>query len=285
MARSNPHGTGGFIPAPAPTAVPLRLLLAAVAGLYAWLVISGHDLAQEPALRVESRVGTAAWNRMSIVAALLSASVFTLFWLRRVWTVPPRPRAWAWAAAGCALALLSHGLLMIKSIEFVHFVQYGLLTWLLVPVVGRTPEAALVAFLVGMVDEAYQYSWLHRDWQPYLDWNDVVLNLLGCILAASAWSAASRRPGEARAWYRFPAASAGAVLLAVVATSYSFGWIGNYADTGRYPLQRWNRPQHPVPYVAWSEESGRRYHRLRVWEAWAVIALVGGTFVVVRCDG
>lgn len=260
-----------------------RLIFLVLAGAYSYFVVVSHDVAQAPALQVESEIGTAQWNRIAGLTGLLLATLVTWAWLRRVWAKPPRTRALIWVGIASILAIACHELLMIKTIEWVHFLQYGILTLLVVPVVAGISEAAVVAFLVGLIDEWYQYQVLHP-WQRYLDLNDIVMNLVGCMLAASLLASVMTARIRARTGWRRPASTLALVILGLATSAFGAGWIGNYTDTGRFPLQRWARPADPEPYVAWIQESGRDYHRLLPWEAATLLLLMGGTFVAWPCD-
>lgn len=273
-----------FREVPATWPMSRRLLAASASALYVYLVITGHDVAQAPALHVESQIGTDAWNRIAAVGALLAAAVLAFFWLRRVWNVAPRRPALLWVAAGLTLAIACHELLMIKTVEIVHFVQYGLLTWMLVPVARGTGEAALLSFLAGVADELYQYLWLHRGWQPYLDLNDIVMNLVGCLLAAALWTAASRHGPPRTSRLRRPQFLIVSATVAVLSVLFATGVVGLYRDTGHVPLQQWNRPVAPEPYVAWSQESGRTYHRLLPWEAFLLLGALGAALLTWPID-
>ena len=77
--------------------------------------------------------------------------------------------------------LAYRGLFAVNS-EAIHFVQYGILALLLIPLVRRCGETIVLVTLLGILDEAYQYWVLHGDWGVYYDFNDVVLNLLGAAM-------------------------------------------------------------------------------------------------------
>ena len=69
-------------------------------------------------------------------------------------------------------------------IERIHYPQYGLLTWIGYKATGKPFNAAVMAFVIGIADEAHQYWVLYaNDRIVYFDWNDVVLNLIGVLAA------------------------------------------------------------------------------------------------------
>jgi hypothetical protein len=73
--------------------------------------------------------------------------------------------------------------LIVVPIERIHYVQYGFLTWVAYKAIGKTFPAAMLAFVAGIADEAYQYWVLYGDDRiVYFDWNDIVLNLIGVLV-------------------------------------------------------------------------------------------------------
>jgi len=73
--------------------------------------------------------------------------------------------------------------LISVPIERIHYVQYGVLTWLAYKGIGKPLPAAIFAFVVNILDEAYQYWVLYAEPRHiYFDWNDIVLNLVGILI-------------------------------------------------------------------------------------------------------
>lgn len=82
------------------------------------------------------------------------------------------------------LIIASIFLLVTKSLEGIHFLQYAVLAFLLFPLIKNYWETIYWATILGIADEALQYWGLIRHWN-YFDFNDVVLNLLGAALGVS----------------------------------------------------------------------------------------------------
>lgn len=78
------------------------------------------------------------------------------------------------------LVVASYHLLIVYSVEAIHFIQYAFLA---IPVYALTLSFGKTVFwvtLMGAADEAYQYFVLYADnREVYLDFNDIVLNLIG----------------------------------------------------------------------------------------------------------
>ncbi len=66
--------------------------------------------------------------------------------------------------------------------ETVHFLQYAILALPILALTGRVTDTLAWATLLGTLDEGYQYFVLNRHWEVYLDFNDIVLDLLGAAI-------------------------------------------------------------------------------------------------------
>ena len=88
---------------------------------------------------------------------------------------------WSLAALGSVTWLVT------TDIEVIHFLQYGMLAWIIARAVDPqrehwyTGEVILLTLLLGIIDEANQYFFLTRDNSSYLDFNDFLLNQLGAV--------------------------------------------------------------------------------------------------------
>jgi hypothetical protein len=82
-------------------------------------------------------------------------------------------------------------------IERIHYVQYGIIAWLGYKAIGRPLPAAMMAFVVAVLDEAYQYWVLYAgDRIVYFDWNDIVLNMIGVLIVLLFFLPAEERTGK-----------------------------------------------------------------------------------------
>jgi hypothetical protein len=106
-------------------------------------------------------------------------------------------------------------LLLVASVENIHYPQYALLAFLLGRGGFSTEASWLLATGLGVVDEGHQYLFLHRGTLSYLDWNDIVLNAIGAAFGVVALLCSRAPRGEARLCpTRTAAASAGLSLIA-----------------------------------------------------------------------
>lgn len=71
------------------------------------------------------------------------------------------------------------------NIEFIHAAEFGLLGFLLYPLLGRFGAVGIVALPILCLDEWYQYQVLYPGYVEYFDFNDLQLDLLGIGLVLS----------------------------------------------------------------------------------------------------
>lgn len=73
--------------------------------------------------------------------------------------------------------------LFVSSIEAIHFIQYAILSLLLMILFKDLYLSFFISMLLGLLDEIYQYFVLYAG-QPdvYLDYNDMLLNNHGAIM-------------------------------------------------------------------------------------------------------
>jgi hypothetical protein len=164
-----------------------------------------------------------------------------------------KPRKLAAIVALALGALVVQRVLLVSSIENIHYPQYAVLA-ILFGVGGLRRETAwLTATTLGALDEWYQHLALTRGTLGYFDWNDVVLNALGAafgvVLLATFRGDASEPPVARDRWSGRAAAAA---ALVVLLTAWPGSGSSFYTTT----------------------PGGRVYHRLGAVEAVAIVALV-----------
>jgi len=77
--------------------------------------------------------------------------------------------------------------LLTTPLENIHFLQYGIIAWLLAYSIDSSYRQSIVLALIlistalGILDEFYQYVYLTRDYGNYLDFNDFILNQIGSV--------------------------------------------------------------------------------------------------------
>ena len=168
---------------------------------------------------LSARFGPALW--VLIGAAVVTAAAVGLRRVRHRWWWRAGLVALSAAAAGAYVWTTGHADPSIRAVEAVHFVEYGLITFLFYRVwrghgdVATFALPALAAFLAGVAEEAYQWFLPARVGEL----RDVWLNsvAIGCALLFSAGVAPPGRlaPLSARGARRI----AWALVMAVLAVA------------------------------------------------------------------
>ena len=116
--------------------------------------------------------------------ALLLVAV-VLWQARRAWRGCNHGATLAAWAAWLAAVIVQDRFLIYSFPEYLHYPQYALLAFLIARFhdPDRTEFAIgpvlLAVTLLGIADEALQYTWITISYSNYLDFNDFLLNLLG----------------------------------------------------------------------------------------------------------
>ncbi|MCB9205669.1 MAG: hypothetical protein H6603_11875 [Flavobacteriales bacterium] len=117
------------------------------------------------------------------------------------------------------------------NIEFIHAVEFGLLSVLIYPLTGRFGGAIALALPIMMFDEWYQYQVLF-DYVEQFELNDVVLDLLGAGLFLSLLKMFNQG-GKAASTAFFQRAEVYLLLVLIigVVAAMMFGWVVPYEET------------------------------------------------------
>ncbi|MCF8465170.1 MAG: hypothetical protein K9G41_10030 [Flavobacteriales bacterium] len=84
------------------------------------------------------------------------------------------------------LLLVAHFFVLTEmNVEFIHALMYGGLAALLFPLIGRLGGAIVFCLPIMLIDEWYQHVILFPHYTNYLEFNDIVLDLLGAGLFIS----------------------------------------------------------------------------------------------------
>lgn len=236
-----------------------RLLWLSGAVSYAVLMIRWHDRFQAPALHIQGQVGMPLWHGSMLL-------ILGMAMLGAWWVIRHESRLWEGIKAQkvqvltlFALMLAANAFLMVNAVEAIHYLQYGLLTVMLVPAFRAVLPAVFASILFGIADEWYQMMVLHVGWQGYLDFNDLVLNALGAtaggLLARCWWTY-----NEPAAWWWMWSG-----LAIVVILLFQTSLVGVSPDGGRWAIVRWGGGNPNVISGRWIDTGWGNHWFMLVW--------------------
>ena len=157
----------------------MRRRLAAAAIVFAAFVFL-HLPVEDAFDWMAGRFGFETYDRVAFWTFLTAGILL----LAAAWLWPSRRRALIGSSMTALLVLMAvaQGLLVVVSIENIHYPQYALLLWALARALPSVESAWLITVGLGIVDEGYQFVAQTRGTPGYFDWNDVVLNAIGACL-------------------------------------------------------------------------------------------------------
>jgi len=145
-----------------------------------------HDQMQRPALWAQRQLGSDLWNMIVVGVGLPILLAFTGWMVVRLFRHPLPWRACAYVVVTLVLTVASFFTLLQVNIEMVHLPQYAILAVLFYPLTQRLSDAMILATAGGILDEGWQYFYLHGHWGTYYDVNDVILNAIGAGMGVTA---------------------------------------------------------------------------------------------------
>ena len=176
-----------------------RVLTVAAAGLYFVAVVLLHEQASKISIWLQGRLSLRLYDTLISALGVVTAIALAPFVVASMRRGDRRGlKAFYWGFTAL-LIVATYNTLLVANLESIHFPQYALLA---VPVFALTASlgtTVLAVTLLGAIDEAYQFFVL-KNW-TYLDFNDIVLNLVGAGIGAllvltfsTQWPSARSRP-------------------------------------------------------------------------------------------
>jgi hypothetical protein len=239
-------------------------------------IVTFHDEVTQLAIRMRNAIGRDRYNAYLAYGflALLLPATSLLFY--RSLRGGQRILKSALLIIVTAMMVVSFRLLMVYSIEAIHFIEYMIIAILLLPVIRSYGETVFWVTILGVLDELFQYFFLVPTFE-YFDFNDNVLNLLG---AGAGAIIVFIFDGDVigiqrKKWHRSPAILVGTSLLILFFLLLLTGKI-TFNPAGIPGSENWfslNRGTMPDGF--WEEAyPGRRFHIMKPIEGISVIYLL-----------
>lgn len=245
---------------------------------YSSATIFPHDVLQTPALAIQQQTGMVAWHFGLLIFIVAGLVVMGITILRSNETRSILHSSRYYALAIAALLVAGSTLLMVNSVEHIHYLQYAVLVLILSPVFGRVGLVVAVAILIGAFDEGYQYFVLHP-WQPYFDFNDIVLNGFGAVAGGLAYkfltganlSSKENWSDAASLWL----IGGWTTIFILIIVLFSIGYLGSFSETGHVILNRFPRPDKYGMVERWIDTGwGNHWFKLQPGEGLTISFLL-----------
>ncbi len=254
--------------------------------VYFVAIVMSHEWFQSVALWSYERFGRERVNvAVQVIGAVLLILVARLC-VRAIRDSSHRVARVALCLGTGLLAGLSYPLLFYTDMEAVHFPQYAILVFPIYALVGRYALTILLVTLLGLLDESFQYFITHAGWCIQLDFNDVVLNLIGgamgCLLIFLAtggkWTKSPAHRSRQVRLIRSPVLLIYAALAVGCAVLYQASVLTVYPRAGGTKPALVLRRQGP-PTAFWQMTPWRkRYHELLPHEGVLLVVVLIGMY-------
>jgi hypothetical protein len=245
-----------------------RLITLLMAGLLYFFIVSLHDEVTTLMIKLRNTLGRDAYNSYIAWIFLVILLAFVAHLAYYIGKESRKKLYYTLAAGVSILMVISFRVIMVYSIEAIHFLEYCMLALLLFPVLKSYGDTVFLVAILGTLDEMFQYRFLTPDFE-YFDFNDCFLNLVGAGAGAVLifTTAGDVIRVKYRKWYKSPGILTAAGLLIIFILLRITGKItinpagpdgGNWFSLNRKDVYG----------DFWKEAyKGRYFHLLRPYEA------------------
>lgn len=156
--------------------------LLAVIAVYLSIVVF-HDEVTRYAILLRKSVGLTGYNLLILIVTVIASIIILSYLVKKLEKF--KSLAGLYLLVTLILVIAAFKGLMTYNIEAIHFFEYMFLAMILFPLVRSYGAVVVWITLLGIADELYQYIIL-TPFFLYLDFNDMILNLLGAGLGMVA---------------------------------------------------------------------------------------------------
>jgi hypothetical protein len=254
-----------------------RMVNGALVLAYAAFILFAHDHFVQLSIRVMHALTLPVYN--SLVAMLVGVCggaffVVLLLFLKK--ETNDRGRKLGYLVAILILLVLHHLFLFEMNIEVIHAMQFAVLALLLFPLTQRFGAAIIMSIPFMILDEWHQFQVLYPTYVQYFEFNDMLMDILGCsLLMCGLWIMGVRELPSARPWYLRAEAMVVAVLavgaLLAMTTCIIVPFPQDACATTWLVLNTL-----PDPTALWQTHpfTGRMYHAMQPVEGMVVVVVV-----------
>jgi len=257
-----------------------RLIYTAITFLYCILLLAAHEHINNLSVTISNRLTLPVYNQYINTAEIILIVAFLFFVIlkfRRRFL----PLTALWGGLFIVIQVFNNTILVVSA-EKIHYFQYVVLILLLSLLIVDLRKAIVYAALFGVIDELYQFLFIHANIADvYIDFNDMLLNLAGAfagVLLLRTFSAgrddfARRLNGSPLRRFYTLSLSAAAVLVIFALIIENGGWQGEFLNMLNDAF--WQ----PDGEFFRNVEFGQRFHRTTFLEAGCVSTALFSLFV------
>lgn len=193
---------------------------------YLFFIVTAHDIMQQPAYWVQDRLGSRrTWDIVVTIAAAPFLAGVAVWMVAALRCHPRKAVSLIYVIVTLGIASLFFRFLIMVNIEIIHYPQYAILAVLLFPYTQSHGQTIVWALLVALVDEGYQYLVLYPERRIYMDFNDVILNIVGTGFGLVAIFLSGAAAASLRPLMRSLAGRAFLLVAGLSAIAWVCGWI------------------------------------------------------------
>lgn len=256
-----------------------RTIATLLAACYFLALVFFHNIATAVADWLKYKMGLPVYNLFLLSTGILIGLLTVIFLWKKIRSYPERKIFFFGFLLTLFLIFQAFFTMMVVNMEAIHYIQYALLAILLLPLTKRFEDAFILATVLGIGDEIFQYLFLNPDFK-YFDFNDILLNMLGAgsglLFIAVAGKFEIKRP---RRWYH---SSSFLFILFVIllGTLIAYGKPVSFFPAGADDSCHWfSLYREDLPDTFWTPlYENRHYHIFRPREGIAAIILLTAFF-------
>ncbi len=205
------------------------LLSIVIALLFYLLSVLPHETVGDILSRhLDQPLGRTNYNLLISSIFMSFATIFLVWFYCQAKKIPKKEYLFIFSLLilNVFLILISINVIFVVQIEIVHIVQYTLMSILVFPIVKNYRECMFWTFMLGVLDELYQYIVLAPNKNDYFDFNDVIINLLGVFFGLVIIRIAGVKESKtySNPLYR-PSNVVAVLILFIIFISNSLGFI------------------------------------------------------------
>jgi VanZ family protein len=147
--------------------------------VYYLLVVLPHEQVGILTVKIFGSLSRSDYNLLIATLAALGLLLYIFLFFKKTRLNKDRRFLWFFLLLNVVLAVLCFRVLFVINIEAIHFVQYAFFALLCFPLFKNYALTIYWSMLAGTFDEVWQYFYLAPERTGYLDFNDVIINMIG----------------------------------------------------------------------------------------------------------